>query len=168
MSDLSVATQPAQSGRKVQLKSLSPKHKQVMALLAQGLDRHSIAQLVQLDPEYITWLTGDPLCKAYLEEMNGHVQVRMEALFAKSVDVVADTMLNGSAEDKLKAARLQLEATKRLGRQAGREDDVPESDRLEKLSNRLLSLLEDRRGGNTYQGEAAQVEDAQLVEEQPK
>lgn len=157
-SPLAVTQEPARSGRKVQLVKLSPKHKQVMALLAQGLDRVSIAALVDLEPEYITWLSNDPLCKAYMEEMNQAVAFRMEALFSKSVDVVADTMVHGSAEEKLKAARLQLEATKRLGRAQGREDDAPESDRLEKLSNRLLNLLEERKTGSTYEGTIVDVE----------
>src|SRR3990167_5089193 len=62
------------------LQKLSVRHRQAMALLAQGIDRTSIAQLVDYTPEYITWLTRQPLCRAYLKEMGEHVGVRLDAL----------------------------------------------------------------------------------------
>ena len=141
-----------------QLKELSPKHKQVMALLAQGLDRGDIAKICDLAPEYVTWLAGDPLCKAYLREMMGYVETRMEALFDKSVDVIAESMLTGGEDAKLKAARMQLEATGRIGRtdRAPREPGAP--DRLEQLAERLVALMKGKREGVTYDAEVQHVE----------
>jgi len=128
------------SQRKVQLKELSPKHKMVAALLAQGLDRVVVAQSTDLTPEYITWLGGDTLFKGYVKEMSALAGVHLEALFSKSVDIIAEQMLQGSGEDKLKAARLQMEATGRLGKNPRQEEDESGSDRLEQLAQRLVAL----------------------------
>lgn len=100
-----------------QLKNLSPKHKQVAALLAQGLGRGKISELVKITPEYVTMLSKQPLFMAYVKEMTQFTDVRLQALFEKGVDVVADLMITGTEDTKLRAAQTVLKAVGKDGTQ---------------------------------------------------
>lgn len=112
-----VATaQTASAKPKFVLKKLSNRHKQAAALLAQGVKREIIAAAVQCTPEYVTMLTQQALFQQYLEEMERVADVRLRALFERSVDVVAEVLNTGSNDEKLRAARLQMEAVERLGK----------------------------------------------------
>ena len=108
---------PATKPPTFQLKKLAPKHKQIAALLAQGAPRQDIAQILKVTPEYVSMLSKDPLMVAYMQEMSEFANVRMEAMFEKTANIISEVMDSGSHKDKLAAARLQLEATKRLGKQ---------------------------------------------------
>lgn len=143
----------------VKLQALTNKHHQVAALLAQGLGRMEIASIIDFTPEYVTWLTRDPLFKQYLQEMSEHVDARLEAMFGMTADVVADGMLNGSVDERLKAARLQLEVTGRVGK-GDRPVGALESslERLATLAQRLLVLQSKVREGNTYENETQGAE----------
>lgn len=142
--------------RQVQLKELSPMHMQVMALLAQGVPRQNIAKICEITPEYVTWLTRDPLCVEYLKKMSEFTQIRMEALFESSVDAIADTLQVGSEDSKLKAAKLQLEATGRIGRSDRIIADPGQPGRLEVLAERLVGLLHQQRR-RVLDGQATEV-----------
>lgn len=142
------------SDRKTQLQQLSPKHKTVAALLAQGVGREDIAVAVEITPEYVTWLGGDPLFKQYISQMGKLAQTRLDAMFEQSVDVIAETMRNGGAEERLKAARLQMEATGRVGKDKRSDGEGDASDdHLEQLSRRLIQLMHKQREGVTYEAE---------------
>lgn len=144
--------------RKVQLQELSQKHKGVAALLAQGAPRAVAAAAFDYTEEYVTWLGGDPLFQQHVREMNRLVDARLELLYEKSVDVIADQMVNGSGEDRLKAARLQLEATSRVGnsrRDPSAGEQAP--DYLELLSQRLVKLLNQQRGRTFENGHIAEA-----------
>lgn len=143
--------------RKVQLAELSPKHRGVAALLAQGASREVAAAAFDYTPEYVTWLGGDPLFQQHIREMNKLVQSRLELLYEKSVDVITDQMNNGSGENRLKAARLQMEATQRLGtsrRDPSEGEQIP--DYLEMLGQRLVKLLHQQRG-RTFDGNQSEA-----------
>ena len=143
-----------------ELKKLSPAHKQAAALLAQGLGRPLIAAACDFSPEYVTYLARQPLFVQYLREMTAAAQVRLDALFDQSVDVIADTLVNGGVEEKLKAARLQMEATGRVGRLQGTERPAQEGpDRLEQLAERLVSLLHKQRQ-RTFTSDGMEIVDA--------
>lgn len=144
------------STRKVQLKELSPVHKTVAALLAQGVDRVSCAAAADLDPGYITWLGGDPLFIQYVREMSKLAETRLEAMFTSSVDVIADGLSNGNSEDKLKAARLQMEATGRIGKDRRMPDSGEGTDHLNVLAERLVKLINNTRE-RTINGEATVI-----------
>jgi len=147
--------------RKVQLKELSQKHKMVAALLAQGLDRVVVAQSTDLSPEYITWLGGDILFKEYVKEMSALAGVHLEALFSKSVDIIAEQMLQGSGEDRLSAARLQMEATGRIGKnRTGRDSGEDGPNRLEVLAERLVALGR-QATGRTLDGSSTLVQEVE-------
>jgi len=98
------------------------------------------------------------LVKAYIAEMCDVVGTRMEALFAKSVDVIAETLDKGSESGKLKAVRLQLEATKRIGRSDGIVGlDRGNTDRLEKLAERLIQLQSGIRQGGIFNEDGSEI-----------
>jgi len=151
--DMSLPT----STRKVQLKELSPVHRTVAALLAQGVDRVSVAAAVGMDPNYITWLGGDPLFIQYVREMCKLAETQLESMFVKSVDIISEQMNSGSGEDKLKAARLQMEATGRVGKDRRSHDDLETPDHLEVLAQRLVKLIHKQREGVTLNGESQVV-----------
>lgn len=135
-----------QTERKVQLQELTAKHRGVAALLAQGAPREIAAAAFDYTPEYVTWLGGDPLFQQHVREMNKLVSARLELLYEKSVDVIAETMSSGGAEEKLKAARLQLEATGRVGNSRRTDTGEVSPDFLEELSQNLVQLLHKRKG----------------------
>src|SRR6266850_1170162 len=128
-----------------QLKKLTELHKQAAALLAQGVGRQTVATACDFTPEYITMLQQQPLFIGYVKEMTAAAATRLEALFDESVEVIADTMKNGTEDGKLKAVKLQLEATGRVGQNAERERTPGDSDRLSVLAERLVSLLATQR-----------------------
>lgn len=144
-----------------QLKELSPKHKQVAALLVQGVERQVIAELTEFKPEYITWLGRQPLVVAYLKELEEYANIRLVALADKRTDVISDILNNGSNEDRLKAAKLQMEATGLLGRprESSGGDRENEDERLARIGARLVNLLKDQRG-RVIDGEAITVQES--------
>lgn len=125
----------------VQLQELSPRHKQVVSLLVQGVKRELIAQICEYTPEYITWLGRQPLCVAYFKELSEFADQRLVALSDKTVDVLIDAMDNGGHENALKAAKLQMEATGRIGRFKENAPSSPSEERLKILGDRLTALL---------------------------
>lgn len=145
------------STRQVQLHELSPKHKTVAALLAQGVGREECAVAAGFTKEYVTWLGGDPLFIQYVREMSKLAETRLEAMFTSSVDVIAEQLQSGAGEDKLKAARLQMEATGRIGKDKRDHSTDSEPEHLEVLAQRLTKLLSQHRAGVTLNGEAQVV-----------
>lgn len=146
---------------KWQLQKLTPRHRQAAALIAQGTPYVKVAAIVSMTPEYISMLMKQPLMKAYVMELCEIAGTKLEALFEKSVDVISEVLTSGSNADKLKAARLQLEATHRIGRPdpvgKGGPDDV---DRLERLAERLLGLQSKVRKGGVFNENGEDITDA--------
>lgn len=136
---------------KWELKKLSDKHKEALALVAQGLKLVQVAALVDYTPTYVGMLIRQPLAKEYLREMSEITGARLEAMFEQSVEVIAETMRTGNNSEKLKAARLQLEATKRIGRGDTLTIQTQNPDeRFARLADRLVGLLRSARTGETY------------------
>ncbi len=145
---------------KWELKQLKPLHKNVASLVAQGLKNVEVAAMCNITPEYVSMLLRQPLVREYVAEMCEITGTRLEALFEKSVEVIAETMRSGSNGDKLKAARLQLEATKRIGRpdpNAGL--DRGNVDRLERLADRLIALQSGVRQGRVFNEQGQEIID---------
>lgn len=140
----------------IELKKLSQKHKDVASLVAQGVSRQLIAEVIGITPEYVTWLQRQSLFKEYIKEMSEAVSTQLEAMFSKSVDVIAGAMQHGSIDEQLKGAKLQLEATGRVGRFQTQAPVGSGVDRLEQLSERLLGLLQ-RQRGVIHEAEDAEV-----------
>jgi len=147
------------------LQSLSLKHKQVAGLLAQGLGPLEVCRAMDVEgnesftPQYVTMLTRDPLFKDYLSHLCELAGVQLEALFVQSVEVIREGLQEGRMEDRLRAARLQLEATKRIGKHdrdsASNEDTV---NRLARLAERLSNLNQRQlRQPETIDGTASEI-----------
>ena len=132
----------------ITLKELGPRHKQVLSLLAQGVTRQQIAEITDYTPEYVTWLARQPICQDYLRQVNEFVDIRLQSLGEKVVEVITDTLDHGSSKERLSAARLQMEATGRLGAYREAAHVSPSEERLERLSNRLLDLLRTQRAAS--------------------
>ena len=137
-----------------QVKGLKPVHKHVASLAAQGLRNVDIARLVGITPEYVHVLLKMPIVQQYMYERIATAGMQLEATFPLVVDVIQETLLSGTEAGRLKAARLHLEATKRIGRSeipTRPTEDALAS--LERLADRLMSLqsrAEGQRTGGTY------------------
>lgn len=139
------------------MKSLQPKHKQVCALLAQGIDRKTISAIVGITPEYVSMLAGQQLVQDYMKDLCKVADLQLEAMFVKSVEVIGETLENGNHKEKIQAARLQMEATRRIGSRAIEAEKIIDTNsRLTKLAERLLYL----QGGTQNK---ADIIDAEVI-----
>lgn len=147
---------------KWELKELKPRHRQVAALAAQGLPNTHIAQIVGITPEYVSMLLRQPLVKQYVSALCDVADTQIEALYPLVVDTIAGVLTNGSEKGKLQAARMQLEATRRIGRPdpAGRPGEGSAEERLEQLANRLKALQTNVRNGSTFDENGQEITDA--------
>lgn len=148
------------------LQKLKPKHLQICALLAQGFKNVEVAGMVGVTKEYITMLLRQPLIKQEIAKRGEVISARFELMTEMTADAMADTLKNGAHADKMKAARLQLEVTKRIGRpDPYANNNTPADDRLEQLANRLENLLDTKRGGLYDESGAPIFEDAEILRE---
>ena len=105
---------PEQLKQKWELKKLKGKHKTIVALHLQGLNRVDIGAIAECTPEYVSMVLKQPVAKEYMAEMNAYMDQRLEQSFGKAVEVIHETLDSDDEEIQLKAARLALEATGRL------------------------------------------------------
>ena len=96
------------------LKKLSLRHKQALSLVLQGMSREDAAEATRFTPEYITFLLRQPIARDYIARINQMEETRLQALFGKSVQAMADGLQHADPDVKLRAAKLQLQATGRL------------------------------------------------------
>lgn len=154
-------------GRKSQgatLKRLTPKHQQIGSMLAQGFKPAQIVQIVGISNSYLSVLQNQPLMKQYIRQLSQHALLRAEALTERSIDVIAEVMETGSDQDKLKAARLQLEATKKIGAKAGMGASGEGSfDRLTQLAERLVQLQTGIRAGRTFNETGEEITEVEFT-----
>lgn len=140
------------------LKKLNAKHMQALAYIAQGMQKKQAAAMVGFTPEYITMLLRQPLAIQYIGKLNETVAAQLEAMFGQTVHVIQEAMDKGTHNEKLKAARLQLEATKRIGRSDNLPTNPVDSEsRLLTLSERLVGLLATQRQAQPQQIEYIDV-----------
>lgn len=129
--------------KKWELQNLTPMHKQLCSLLAQGIDRQTIAQALDITPEYVSMLAKQPLVQKYIQEMCQFASLQLEAQFVEGVKVIGDVMANGSDKERLQAVRLNAELTHRIGSGSGIPTElIDTNERLANLASRLLSLQE--------------------------
>src|SRR5215510_6414978 len=130
-----------------QMKELKPWHKQLCSMLAQGIPRQTIANVLDCTPEYVTMLSKQKLVQEYIRDMCQYAGLQLEAQFVQAVDAIGDTLANGNHKEKMQAARLQMEATKRIGAGSGMQTEVTDTNaRLVSLAQRLTGLLEKAQG----------------------
>lgn len=147
-----------------ELKKLKPVHLAICSLVAQGNKYVDVAKMTGVTKEYISMLMRQQIIKDEVVRKAELVGTRLELLFEKSVDTIADAMENGNHKEKLQAARLQLEATKRIGRPDpfAISANVP-TDRLDNLAKRLEGLLDKTKGGLYDEAGNPIFEEAEIV-----
>ena len=149
--------------RKWQLKELKPWHMNLCSMLAQGIPRGTIASVMDCAPEYVSMLAQQPLIQQYIRDMCAYAGLQLESQFVKVVEVIGDTLANGGYKEKMQAARLQMEATKRIGSKAGEGTDKPSSeDKLLNLADRLVGLLEGKKMATDTPIEATLYDDQSI------
>ena len=160
-----------------ELQKLSQSHKDVLSLLAQGVSRQEVSGITGYTPEYISKLCRQQICKDYLQEMIAVVDFRLQAMTIESVDAIQDVLKNGANDDRIRAAKLQLEAVGKIG--AGKNAaniDHGAPDHLQQLADRLVNLLKSSQptqGAVTYENDPTsqasqsnqsdQIEDAEVL-----
>jgi hypothetical protein len=145
---------------KWELKELKPWHKNLASMVAQGIDRQTVAVCMDCTPEYVSMLARQPKVIEYMRALSDYANLQLESYYEKSVTAIGEVLVNGNAKEKIQAARLQMEATKRIG---PRTSDTPAAeqtiDRLSRLAERLLYL----QGGNA--GSQEPILDGEIVNE---
>lgn len=149
-----------------QMKKLTPRHRNIAALMAQGASRLETSKICGVTPQYVTMLAQQPLIKAEIARICEAAGTRLEALTEKVVDTIAETLSSGTEGGKLKAARLQLEATKRIGRpDTSPKGEGGAGDRLERLAERLIYLQSGgKRPPGVYDEAGQEITDAEFSE----
>lgn len=133
--------QEAATSPKWEMKEIKPWHKQMCSMLAQGIDRATIAQVLDCTPEYVSMLAKQPLIQQYVQDFSTYAGLQLEAQFTKAVSAIGETLENGSYKEKIAAARLQMEATRRIGAKGAPVTELIDTNsRLAKLAERLLAL----------------------------
>ena len=99
---------------KWQPKTLTQKHKNIIALHVQGMKREDIGEFCKCTPEYVSMIIATPIAKEYLRDVEKYLDSRLHALYGKTVQVIEDGLSGAATDTQLKAARLQLEATNKL------------------------------------------------------
>ncbi len=131
------------SNPKWEMKELKPWHQQFCSMLAQGIDRETIATVLEIHPNYVTMLSRQPLIQAYIRDQCQFATLQLEAQFARGVTVIGEVMDNGAPKERLQAVRLNAELTHRIGSGSGAPlEAVDTNERLLRLADRLLSLQE--------------------------
>lgn len=126
---------------KWELRKLKPVHKQIASLIAQGMMNKDVAPICNVTKEYVSMLLRQPLVQEYIAEMSRIADTRLEAMTTKSVDTIGDILQNGTEKGRLQAARMQLEATRRIGRpDPAARPGGDGAERLESLAARLIAL----------------------------
>lgn len=152
--------QAAYEQPKWELKELKPWHKNLASMVAQGIDRQTVAACMDCTPEYVSMLARQPKIIEYMRAISDYANLQLESQFEKAVVAIGDTLANGNHKEKMQAARLQMEATKRIGARGGEvgksEDTV---NRLARLAERLLYL----QGNGPAAQEQQSIIDGEIV-----
>lgn len=115
-------------------KVLTPKHKQILSLVAQGMKYAEIGSLCKCTPQLIVMIVASSQGQQYLAYIEQQMDMRLRSLFSKSVDAIEDQLTNGSGENKLRAAKLQMQATGKL------KDSTEKADTAEDVIQRIMNM----------------------------
>lgn len=124
---------------RIELKKLSEKHKTIVALHSQGVERRAVAEAADCTPEYVSFVVAQPLAKAYLATLQEYYDSRMQALYGKSVEAVNRGLDSEDEEVALKAARLNMEAIGKL--KAAKKDEGTAEDVVADILKRATVVI---------------------------
>jgi len=116
-----------------QPKVLTPKHRQILSLYAQGMKREEIGSLCKCTPQLVTILAGCDLGRSYLTGIEVAMDQELRGLYGASVQAIREQLTVGSGENKLKAAKLQMQAIGKLGE--GDKDQETAEDVIQRIMN---------------------------------
>lgn len=119
--------------KKWEPKVLTPKHKQILSLVAQGMKYAEIGSLCKCTTQLIVMLVASEGGKGYLAQIEQQMDMRLRSLYNKSIDAIEDQLTAGNGENKLKAAKLQMQATGKLGREQEHHDTA--EDVIQRIMN---------------------------------
>lgn len=102
------------------LKRLSQKHKDMIALSLQGLDREKVGEYCGCTPQYVTMINRQPLAREYIADLESHMDLRLRGLYSRSLDALQAGLSSPRISDKLAAAQIQLRA---IGKEVPGPDD---------------------------------------------
>ncbi len=92
------------------LKRLSQKHKDMITLSLQGLDREKVGEFCGCTPQYVTMVNRQPLARVFIAELESHLDLRLRGLYERSLDALQAGLTSPKIADKLAAAQIQLKA----------------------------------------------------------
>lgn len=157
--------QEADTNSRWEMKELKPWHLQLCSLLAQGTDRETIATILDCTPNYVSMLARQEKIQEHVKGISAVVGLQLEMQYGKVVTAIGDALDNGNYKEKMQAARLHLEATKRIGPRT--EDDkklIDTNARLVHLAERLL-FLQGKIPTNVIEGEVIENEKGKETED---
>ena len=130
--------------------SLTPTEKLALVHLASGRTKKYITTKLRLSQEKLNKLMLRDDSRQFVAELTHGAHLQMEALYVKSVDAVRETLEKGAYPDKIKAARLQMESTRRIGAMTAPSQGVVDVEaRLVDLAHKLVDLNRQSKSGNT-------------------
>lgn len=92
------------------LKRLTQRHRDMVTLSLQGLSREKVGEYCGCTPEYVTMINKQPLARAYIAELESHMDLRLRGLYERSLDALQAGLTSPKISDKLAAAQIQLRA----------------------------------------------------------
>ena len=90
------------------LKKLTQLHKDAAVLSLQGLSREKVAEFCGRTPEWVTLICKQPLVKAYIADIEAHLDMKLRGMYEKSIDAIGAGLNSSKVSDKLAAAQLHL------------------------------------------------------------
>jgi hypothetical protein len=129
------------------LKKLRPLHYRVIQLLLQNMKHKDIAAALGVHPVYVSMLSRQPLVQAEISKYLEGTSLKLETLFIKSVQAIEDSLNGDDPKIRLSAARLQMEATRKLSQNTGvsvsvnvQNNSISSEDNLKSLADRIISV----------------------------
>ena len=108
------------------LKKLTQKHKDMVVLSLQGLSRDKVAEVCGCTPEYVTMINKQPLARAYIADLEEHLDLRLRGMYERSLDAIKDGLTSPKISDRLAAAQIQMAATGKSELSSGKDSQTAE------------------------------------------
>ena len=122
------------------IQTLKPKHKQLLALHLQGVSNNVIAEVLDMAATHVSVLLGDPLMRRYIGEFHEGADAELQSLFPMAID----SFRRGLEDDDVKTSMIAgKEVFKALGKFQRHDTKQAEGETAEDVIARALSLARD-------------------------
>lgn len=130
------------------LPPLGKKARDACLLLTAGVAKKDICKQLKMAPERLRIILRLPQTQAFIARLNEAVGAQLEAQHGMAIDTIRDVMKSGNGREKIAAARLQLEASRRIGPRTEDHDRATNAEeRLQRTRERLLQLYSEKING---------------------